>query len=158
MQWNKLKSCPRGDLDMLKLNLRSKAFESFTQTSKWRKTTSRFFFLNPFVGLFIFFFIVYFSFFPLSTVTGTAERPTKLPGIVSWGKNRLPRIVMCKSPPGLPAVAALSGCSPLSLGHPVGVGIPRTAYRPYSEILFVRTAKNVFRINKVIIRNSLLHC
>ena len=45
-QWNQLKICPPGDFGMLKLNLRSKTFNFFTQTSKWRKTTSRLFFLS----------------------------------------------------------------------------------------------------------------
>ena len=41
IQWNRLKICPLGDFDMLKSNLTSKTFESATQTSKWRKTTSK---------------------------------------------------------------------------------------------------------------------
>ena len=38
---NRLKTCPLGDVDMLKWNLTSKTFDSATQTSKLRKSTSR---------------------------------------------------------------------------------------------------------------------
>merc|ERR1712078_546531 len=48
---NRLKTCPQGDFDMLKWNLTSKTFDSATQTSKLRKTTSKKLFLNPFAGL-----------------------------------------------------------------------------------------------------------
>ena len=50
IQRNRLKTWPLWDFDMLKPNVTSKPFESATQTSKWRKTTSNFFF-NPFTGL-----------------------------------------------------------------------------------------------------------
>ena len=40
---NRLKTCPQGDFDMLKWNLTSKTFDSATQTSKIRKTTSNVF-------------------------------------------------------------------------------------------------------------------
>ena len=40
IQWNRLKTCPLEDFDMLKWNLTSKTFESATQTLKLRKTTS----------------------------------------------------------------------------------------------------------------------
>ena len=51
IQWNRLKTCPQGDFDMLKWNLTSKTFDSATQTSKLRKTTSIVFLFNPFAGL-----------------------------------------------------------------------------------------------------------
>ena len=57
MQWNQLKTCPRGDFDMLKWNLRSKTFQSFTQTSKWRKTTSRILFFLIFLRISLFFLL-----------------------------------------------------------------------------------------------------
>ena len=38
---NRLKTCPQGDFDMLKWNLTAKTFDSATQTSKLRKTTSK---------------------------------------------------------------------------------------------------------------------
>ena len=44
--WNQLKICPRGDLDMLKLNLRSKTFKLFTQTSKFLFLISYYFPIN----------------------------------------------------------------------------------------------------------------
>ena len=46
---NRLKTCPQGDFDMLKWNLTSKSFDSATQTSKLRKTTSICFY--PITGL-----------------------------------------------------------------------------------------------------------
>ena len=47
---NRIKTCPLGDFDMLKWNLTSKTFDSATQTSKLRKTTSRIFVFNLFAG------------------------------------------------------------------------------------------------------------
>ena len=51
-----------GGFDMLKSNLTSKTFQSATQTSKLRKPTSKSFFVNPFAGLSLVFF-VFFVFF-----------------------------------------------------------------------------------------------